>query len=429
MRTFKQFVFLLLFISCNPDWNNPLEVDEDLKQIPSIETILLNQDSFIEISLNYSYSDDADIVLERKSNNAFKKAVFQFKSQSVLLDTSFDQHADFHFTYRYYVEKDGFKTDFSDEKEFDYIGKSIPKAVFTVSPLNGTIDTIIHFDASGSHDKEDPLLSLQIRWDWKNDGTWDTGFTTLKTASHQFSTLGIKTIKLEVKDTDGFTSTTTKQVLMKEKTTGTVTDYEGNVYKTVKIGDQWWMAENLRSTRYNSNDPEHHTIGYIKDSNTWSTLASGAYCYPHGEPGNVETYGLLYNWHAVNDVRGLAPEGWHIPTDEEWKELEIYLGMTTTEADKTDTYHRGTDEGDKLKEAGTIHWPPPNAGATDEFGFTAIPGGGRFKDGHFTGIGTGAFFWTATSSSNRQIDNGEPTIYNGTGSSPTWGMSVRCVKD
>lgn len=170
----------------------------------------------------------------------------------------------------------------------------------------------------------------------------------------------------------------------------TVTDIDGNVYKTVKIGNQVWMAENLRVTRYRNGK----AIPNVTTKSKWKKLKKGAYCSYKNNDSNIGTYGLLYNWYAVNDSRNLAPAGWHVPTDEEWKQLEMYLGMSQTETN--DTGWRGTDEGGKLKEIGTTHWKSPNTGATNLSGFTAVPGGCRTYDGTFYSIGTSAYFWSAT---------------------------------
>jgi len=120
MKRILTFTFLLLVFSCNQDWNNPLETDNDLKQIPEIVQIQLNEDNDIEIYLNYSYSKEANIFLERKNKGGFEKLGFKIKSQTTLVDTAFDKEADFNFTYRFYVEKNGYKTDYSNEKPFEY---------------------------------------------------------------------------------------------------------------------------------------------------------------------------------------------------------------------------------------------------------------------------------------------------------------------
>ena len=137
----------------------------------------------------------------------------------------------------------------------------------------------------------------------------------------------------------------------------TVTDQDGNVYHTVTIGTQVWMVENLKTTKYRNGDG----IQNVTDSIAWWNLTSGAYCIYRNDVNNLATYGRLYNWYAVIDSRKLTPAGWHIPTDAEWTTLTDYLGSTC---------------GDKLKEKGPNHWGGDNT-ATNETGFTALPGGNR----------------------------------------------------
>jgi uncharacterized protein (TIGR02145 family) len=208
---------------------------------------------------------------------------------------------------------------------------------------------------------------------------------------------------------------------------GAVEDIDGNVYQTVTIGDQVWMAENLKVTHYRNGDP----IPHVTDDNEWDGVSTGAYCEYGNDPANVETYGRLYNWYAVEDSRNIAPEGWHVPTDEEWKQLEMHLGMSQAEADGY--VWRGTDEGGKLKEAGTTHWQSPNTGATNESGFSALPGGGRSHYGHFLNMGYYADFWSSTESSSydawyRSLDCNDSQVFR-YGFNKQFGFSVRCVRD
>jgi uncharacterized protein (TIGR02145 family) len=172
----------------------------------------------------------------------------------------------------------------------------------------------------------------------------------------------------------------------------TVTDIDGNIYNTIKIGNQWWMAENLRVTHYCNGDVIPNVTG---NNSEWGNLSTGAYCNYDNNEAIVATYGRLYNWYAVNDSRNIAPAGWHVASDAEWKQLERYLGMTQSEADSWG--YRGTDEGGKLKEAGTTHWCDPNKGASNESGFSALPGGWRsFTTGGDIAMGGIAFFWCST---------------------------------
>jgi uncharacterized protein (TIGR02145 family) len=207
---------------------------------------------------------------------------------------------------------------------------------------------------------------------------------------------------------------------------GTVTDIDGNVYQTLKIGELWWMIENLKVTHYSNGDP----IPHVTDSATWSELSTGAYCEYDNDPANVEAYGRLYNWYAIEDSRDIAPEGWHVPKDNEWKQLEVYLGMDQSQADAEGW--RGTDEGGKLKESGTIHWSPPNTGATNESGFTALPGGYRAGTG-FHNLGHYADFWSTTEKDSDHVWNRGLGYLNSEVSRHSlnkgFGFSLRCVRD
>jgi uncharacterized protein (TIGR02145 family) len=196
----------------------------------------------------------------------------------------------------------------------------------------------------------------------------------------------------------------------------TVADIDGNIYHTVKIGKQIWMLENLKTTKYSNGDP----IQSVIDGTKWCNLKTGAFCFYNNSAINVPTYGALYNWYAVNDSRSIAPKGWHIPTDMEWAALEDYLG--------------GSEAGGKLKEIGTTHWNSPNTGATNESGFSALPGGFRDKqDGGFACLGQLGFLWLATeydakNGDDRGIHCSENKVRM-LNDNKTSGFSVRCIKN
>lgn len=197
---------------------------------------------------------------------------------------------------------------------------------------------------------------------------------------------------------------------------GTVTDIDGNVYITAKIGDQTWMLQNLKVTHYRNGDP----IPNVTDNGAWAGLSTGAYCEYDNDINNVAVYGRLYNWYAVDDGRNIAPEGWHVPTDAEWQTLVDYLGGDAV-------------AGGKLKETGTTHWNDPNTGATNESGFTALPGGTRYRSGSFLDMGRYAYFWSSTEiySLNawyRSLYYNYSQVYR-YGMVKHYGFSVRCVKD
>ncbi len=204
--------------------------------------------------------------------------------------------------------------------------------------------------------------------------------------------------------------------------TNTVTDIDANVYETVKIGGQWWMAENLKVTKYRSGE----AIPNVMDNSEWLYLNSGAYCCYNNENDNIGTHGLLYNWYVVNDSRKLAPEGWHLPSDEEWKTLEMYLGMSQAEADKWGTL--GRDSGSKIKSKSG--WPS-DCNGTNESGFSALPGGYRLSEDfhHMVDI---AAFWSATevdsySAWGRMLGDSEDITRNWFDN--RYGFSIRCIRD
>jgi len=209
--------------------------------------------------------------------------------------------------------------------------------------------------------------------------------------------------------------------------TGTATDIDGNIYHTIKIGDQWWMVENLKVTRYRNGE----AIPNVTDVATWAGLTTGAYCEYNNDLSSVATYGRLYNGYSVGDGRNLAPDGWHIPTDAEWKQLEMHLGMNQAQADSAD--YRGTTEGGKLKESGTTHWLSPNTGASNESGFSGLPGGCRSYVGYYVTLGGRGHFWSSTEYDSETLwYRGLPYEYSSIIRSyayKLYGFSVRCVKD
>lgn len=269
-----------------------------------------------------------------------------------------------------------------------------------------------------------------------NDGTGSGSYTSAVTGLSQGTTYYIRAYATNSEGTNYG-----DEVRFRTKTSSgsTVTDYDGNVYQTVQIGDQEWMAENLNVTRY----PDGSAIPLVANSNSWDALSPGdeAYCWYDDNISNGDTYGALYTWDAAmnaaessdaspSGVQGVCPDGMHMPGDGEWKELEMYLGMSQAETD--DTGGRGTDEGGKLKETGTAHWNSPNEGATNESGFTALAAGSRSHDGSFSELGFEAVFWTATEEANnpmiRKLFNTNSTVSRYL-LVPYFGHSVRYVGD
>ena len=201
-----------------------------------------------------------------------------------------------------------------------------------------------------------------------------------------------------------------------------ISDIDGNIYNTVTIGDQVWMSENLRTTRYNDGS----AIPSFPVNQGWKDCRNGeigAYAEYNNDPNTVPVYGRLYNWYAVNDERGLCPPCWRVPTDDDWKKLVNFIGGGFP------------FNGGKLKETGSTHWASPNTGATDEVGFTALPAGLRHHEGYYQQTTYEASFWTA---SKDEIHNEYAwaylLVYNkveGTRGSEgqMYGFSVRCMRD
>jgi uncharacterized protein (TIGR02145 family) len=204
-----------------------------------------------------------------------------------------------------------------------------------------------------------------------------------------------------------------------------VDERDGKKYLSVKIGSQWWMAENLN-------------YGVMIDNANEQTdnAVAEKYCYDNAEE-YCDTYGGLYQWNELMNYtdyevnRGICPEGWHIPDDLEWMLMERYLGMNVSGSLLKEW--RGTGEGDKLKEEGPLHWKEPNTGATNEIGFTALPGGTRYLDHEFYNLHSWAYFWTSTLEQSgyaykRNLNTLESRIRRMSADIEE-SMSVRCVKD
>lgn len=209
-------------------------------------------------------------------------------------------------------------------------------------------------------------------------------------------------------------------------TPSVLTDYDDNEYNVVVIGTQTWMQENLKVTHYKTGT----AIPEVTDNSTWIGLTTGAWCYYDNDEDNI-AYGLLYNWYTVN-TGNLCPTNWHVPSDDEWKTLEMYLGMSLEQANAQN--YRGNNEGGKLKETGTTHWSSPNTGATNTSLFTALGSGDRYSaTGYFANLKYDASIWTSTNHSSpyawfRELSFNEQTI-NRQNDYKKNGKSVRCVKD
>lgn len=197
-----------------------------------------------------------------------------------------------------------------------------------------------------------------------------------------------------------------------KKDNNILTDIDGNVFQSVIIGTQEWMVQNLKTTRFN----DGIDIPLVTDNTAWSNLSSSGYCwYNNDETANKEDYGALYNYYAVKSGK-LCPAGWHVAADSDWTALLTYFG----------DYHVA----DLMKETGTLHWLSGTTSATNESGFTALPGGSRLADGTFSLLGEEGIWWSDSESAanfwyiyyNNNLLTPNSTSYKS-------GFSVRCVKN
>ena len=199
-----------------------------------------------------------------------------------------------------------------------------------------------------------------------------------------------------------------------------ITDAENNTYKTVTIGTQTWMAENLKVTKYNDGT----AIPNITDNTQWSNLTTGAWSYYNNDVANNAKYGKLYNWYALSKIsngnKNVCPTGWHVPTDAEWTVLTDYLGGESV-------------AGGKMKEVGTTSWNSPNTDATNTSLFTGLPGGYRYNSGGYGSIGNDGYWWSSTENNTyyawyRTLFNVHGDTYRNS-NYKKFGLSVRCLRD
>ena len=225
-----------------------------------------------------------------------------------------------------------------------------------------------------------------------------------------------------------------KENIIPIQETETVTDIDGNIYHTIKIGTQIWMVENFKATHYNDGSSIPNIINNLE----WATLKTPAYCWYNNDIKNKEPYGALYNWFVI-DTKKLCPKGWHIPNstingnEADWQLLKLYLSDQA-----------GSTAGGKLKEAGEKHWLSPNKDATNETGFTALPAGCRnsnsyidkSKNGAFDELGIVCNFWSSTEYKYYNIDDAITQFMTNTHGGfigitldKQYGFSIRLIKD
>jgi uncharacterized protein (TIGR02145 family) len=280
------------------------------------------------------------------------------------------------------------KSDRKAVPAISYIGQIFDNSVLTESSSSGKISgTITSKRKSGCYKKEIHYKSGDVLLYECKSGNFQTVVT---------DTPGISK-KQEVKFT-------------------TCRDFDGNHYKVVTIGNQLWMAENLRTVHYANGD----TIFQITNDSIWVTLTRGASIVYLYDSVNLEMFGLQYNWYAAADKRNVCPTGWRLPSDADWDALQDYLGGQSV-------------AGGKLKEIRPSIWSVPNSGANNSSGFSALPGGGHNNDGVWYNYGNDTYFWSSTDKDStiayNRLLHFKSSIFYRNFHVKKDGFSVRCIKD
>jgi uncharacterized protein (TIGR02145 family) len=275
-----------------------------------------------------------------------------------------------------------------------------------------------------------------INLSWTDNSTNETGFKIeRKTGTGTYAVVGSTATDVTTFSDTGLTASTTYTYRVYSYNAGgnsptysndiilttnslPVTDINGNVYDTQTICNQSWTKTNLKVTKYRNGD----IIPQVTNGTQWAGLTTGAYCSYNNDPANDAIYGKLYNWYAINDPRGLAPVGYHIPTDTEWSTLTSCLGGESGTAGA-------------MKETGIAHWQSPNSGATNSSGFTGLPGGFRHSNGQFSSINTMGSWWSSTEyigivtgGKIRSLLSNTNDVTNNI-ANKVFGLSIRCIKD
>ena len=307
---------------------------------------------------------------------------------------------------------------YADEEEPEFYNRKADKVItdtLSAAAITGTLGLLTIVD-------EHPYTYANAYLDMDGNGTLNHGDMAVTYNGHS-----LNAVRDGEAVADNIAGLDELDMSLNEWFNDPVLDIDGNEYTTVVIGDREWMVENLRVTHYANGDP---LIGGLSDAE-WATTKAGAYAtYPYSDGQTTAEYGLLYNAYATMDERGLAPEGWRVATDDDFKALQIQAGFTAQEVGAWGW--RGT-KGLVLR--GTAGWALHPG--TDNLGFRALPAGVRAQNGTFQGAGEQSFFWSpvlpidpeAASTLRRLIQDNQPDAVNRNNANRHTGGSVRCVRD
>ena len=306
-----------------------------------------------------------------------------------------------------------------------------------ISVLQGTASgTAVYVETQTATTNANGLLSLQIGNGTATTGTfagidWSAGPYFIKTETdpaggNNYTITGTQELLSVPYALNGITKAQADAIISMQAQIADLQAQANLVIPTVTIGTQDWTKYNLNVTTYSNGD----IIPEVQDLTAWASLTTGAWCHYNNDPANDAIYGKLYNWYAVTDPRGIAPSGFHVPTDGEWTTLTDFLGNPNFPGG---IFGNQDLVGGKMKSTGTSLWASPNAEATNESGFTGLPGGRRSYNGSFTAIGSFGAWWSLYEISSMEFGacflNSDDGRANRIRSDQTNGFSVRCIRD
>jgi uncharacterized protein (TIGR02145 family) len=388
--------------------------------------ITINSISSVTISWQDNSAGEEGFKIDRQTNTGVWQLAFATvnANQSTYTDNTVSMANSY--TYRVYA--------FAGEYTSPQLEKQIPAALPALTTTAATNITATTAASGGTITSDGglPVTARGVCWSTNQNPTITDSHTTDATGTGTFSSsitglTGGTTYYVQAYATNSvFTAYGNQQNFTTSFPDGpgaTITDIDGNVYNTVWINGRQWTKENLKTTKYRDGS----AIPNITDNTAWTTQSAGAYCWYNNDIANKPTYGALYNFYTVN-TGNLCPTGWHVPTDAEWYAMENYVDPTIN--DPNATGWRGTDAGTKLK--ATSGWYSSNG--TDNYGFSALPGGYRYyNDGTFGNVGYIGLWWSSTECDATYAwyrimgyDDGSVSRYN---NDKRYGFAVRCVRD
>ena len=406
MKKSISLFFLVLFLSCNK-----LSVDT-IKVVIPIAPTNLNGNVLSNTNISLLWTDNSTnedgFKIERKTiSTSYVQVATTSKNITSFTDSNLIPNTQYN--YRVYsYNSSGSSTTYSNELSLKT--KAIPQ--ITTNLISSITDRSALGGGTISSDGGSPIIARGIIWDTLPS-------PTLKIKTKTSDSVGIGNFISTISNLKYNTKYYVRAYAINSEDTsyGNEINFITTQPTQVVIGTQKWMKANLDVTTYRNGD----NIPQVTDPIAWAGLTTGAWCYYNNDPNNGAIYGKLYNWYAVNDPRGLAPQGWHIPTDAEWTELGNFLGGDAI-------------AGGKMKVTGTSIWAIPNAGATNESGYAGFPGGYRNNDGFsFFTIGYFGCWWSATQSNStdawsRYLLYNFGDLYRNSVNKKN-GFSVRCLRD